>query len=222
MDFKIKMKKLTKLKIKFWAIYTVIGIAQPLALLFPLAWPLRFLKKWNPLWFVLDDTRIGAEDYRVYLNDFKFKPLGVLSWHVFRNRVWNFTELVGSVPRFEGPGNQNIEIIEMITDNLTDGNGNKLKQDGPWVMSAGLKYIGDPGEDPWQINRGEIISKRHSIIGEGEIIYKEGSNEFWRYSSCKLIKPWWSKNKKWRTIFLGCNSKRYAFNYKFQKNSPLI
>jgi hypothetical protein len=31
------MKKISKLKLRFWAVYTVIGLAQPLALLFPIA-----------------------------------------------------------------------------------------------------------------------------------------------------------------------------------------
>lgn len=215
------MSKLFKLKTKFWAVYTVIGLAQPLALLFPVAWPLRFLKKFNPLWFVLDDTRLDntrpsgyASDYEIWLDNYKFKPWGVFTWHVLRNRVWNFTELVGSVPRLEG-SRQDIEITQMITDELYDGYGNKQIQDGPYPVTARLKYVGKKGQDPYQVNTGTIISKKYSTIGEGEIVYQQGSFEGWRYSSAKIVKPWWAFGKeKWRIIFLGTNSNRYALQYK--------
>lgn len=218
------MKKITKLKLRFWAVYTVIGLAQPLALLFPIAWALRFLGKLNPLWIILDDSRLDeskatglAVDYEIYLDDFKYNWVGVLAWHILRNRVWNLVELF-SLPPHEGRGNQNIEILELIKDDLVDGYGNKIKQDGIWCHVAQLKYIGKKGQNPYQVNRGTIISKAHSTIGEGEIVYKDGSFEGWRYTSCKIVKPWWLfGGKRWLNIFLGTNANRYSIIYKYKK-----
>ena len=213
-------------KLKFYLVYFVIGIAQPLALLFPLAWTLKFLGGYNPLWFVLDDTRKKedgtlSEDYRIYLKRFRWKWLGVLAWHTTRNRVWNFTELFKVKNGNPERGNQKIFVYKWIKDDLKDFNGNKVIQDGAWAAGAGLKYIGDPGDDPYQINSGDEISKKYSIIGEGEIYYYADNWKGWRKTSCKLKRIWWLFGaKRWVTSYRGMNANRYAFKQKYQKDKP--
>lgn len=205
--------------------FSVIGIAQPLAALFPVAWVLRWLKGFNPLWIVLDDTRKNpdgtlAEDYRIYLKRIK-KPWGVFTWHVFRNRVWN---LVESFPVEDGSpsvGNQDIVITKVIKDNLYKKDGTKVPIGGPYVASAGLKFVGDPGDSPWQVNDGEVISEEHSILGEAEFYFTAGGKEYWRKTSCKVERVWWKFGKKnWVTRFRGTNSSRHSFKQKYQSLKP--
>lgn len=231
------INKLTP-KSRWILIYTAIGLASPFSLLFPIAFQLRFLKKYNPFWFILDDSRKNpdgtlAEDYRIYLQQFREgKPLwvnseikqiiGVLSWHILRNRVWN---LVDSFPVDNGNptvGLQNIRITKLIKDDLKTYNGTKVVQDGPYVAAAALKFVGKPGDDPYQVNRGEIISIEHSIIGEGEIEYTTPSGWIgWRYTSCTLVRPWYLLGaKRWRTVFLGTNANRYSLKFKHTTVKP--
>src|SRR5210317_883179 len=184
------------------------------------------MKKWNPLWFVLDDTiKVNGEiatDYAIYLSGFKYKWIGVLSWHILRNRVWNFVQLFKVKNGNPEVGNQDIIIIKLIKDNLHFSDGTKVKQNGPYMASAALKYVGTPGQDPWQVNRGDVISSKHSIIGEGEIEYLTADGfKGWRRTSCKLVRPWYLLGlKRWRTIFFGTNTERYAFKFKHQKDKP--
>lgn len=233
-------------KIKFYLVYTMIGLAQPFAILFPVAWLLRSLGKWNPLWFVLDDSRLEkdgslADDYAIHLNYFtqlrtinfkifkiKFRLprwLAVLNWHIFRNRVWNFTELF-KVPNGVIPpqtGNQHIVIDKYISNLLFTGEGKHVMQDGYYAAGAGLKYVGKEGENPWQVNKGTIISGAHSILGEGEIYfttYLPNGKEFkgWRKTSCKIERIWWMFGaKRYVTIYRGMNASRYAVKQKYQK-----
>ena len=218
-------------KNRFYIVFTMYVLVQILAFitapLFPIYFQLRHLGKFNPFWVFLDDTRFNdngslAEDYRIYLRDFKWKPLGVFMWHISRNRAWNFIELFpvdDGDPEF---GLQDIEITNLIDDSLTKYNGDPLMQDGPYPVGAGLKYVGEPGDDPWQVNRGDIISKKHSIIGSGEIEYKTNSGwTGWRKTSCNLENVWWMFGaKRWVTRFRGMNANRHSFKQKYQKDKP--
>jgi hypothetical protein len=205
----------------------LIGVAQIFAVLFPIAWLFRDLGKFNPLWFVLDDSRLNndgtlSEDYRIYLEGYEWRPLGVFAWHVFRNRVWNFKELFKVKNGNPEEGNQDLALVHFIEDSLQDFNGRKIPQDGIWQASAGLKFIGEPGDDPWQVFRGDTISKTHSIIGRGEIYYitKDGY-QGWRKTSCELKKVWWMFGaERWVTTYRGTNSFRYTFTQKYQKDRP--
>lgn len=241
-------------KTKFYLVYTLIGLAQPFAILFPLAWLFRSLGKWNLLWFVLDDSRwtkkyggVHADDYAIHLayytrlrvfyilNRAAFKItfrlpqwLGVLNWHMFRNRVWNFTELF-KVPNGVTPpqaGNQRIKIDEYVSNQLfakTIEGMRHLEMDSYWATGAGLKYVGEPGENPYQVNKGNIISGPHSIFNTGEIYFTThfpDGREFkgWRKTSCEIKKIWWLFGaKRYVTTYRGMNSSRYSFKQKYQK-----
>lgn len=235
-------------KTRFWLVFLMIGIVQlfsytviipVLALLF------RWLGKFNPFWFWLDDTRKNkdgslASDYAIHLDHYKpfWRWWGVLTWHANRNKAWNFVELFSRQP-WTYPGNQFIAVIKQYGRlyHLGPGaNGNvwevDLKADGPWVISAGLKYVGKPGQDPWQVNRGTIISGWYSIFGNHEMTFHEpwrdgGAVLYWRKTSCRWIPP--KKvfgitlpfTGKYRTLFLGQNGSRYAFKWKHQDDDPV-
>ena len=232
---KTNKQLLRKARIRYILVYFVLAPAQVLALLFPLAWVLRFLGKFNPLWIVLDDTRLDstrpsgyAKDYEIWLRDFKYQWLGVLLWHVRRNRVWNLLEMF-KVPKYSGSyGNQNIVILEYYKDNLfaTNDSGFEyhLEQDGGYTVSAGLKYIPKhPDDDIWNVNRGDEISYRTSVLGEGYILYRDVESGWvgYRYTSCKKVKHWIHFGKEmWHTKFFGSNGQRYSFKWKYQKLKP--
>lgn len=216
-------------KQRWFLVYTLIGLATPFCILYPLANKLRFLGKLNPLWFVLDDTiknKDGtlAEDYRIFIRDYKKVWVGDWMWHINRNRVWNLVEMFKVPNGNPEVGNQKIVVTKLISDELVDGTGRKMKQDGPWAIGAGLKYVGQPGDDPYQVNRGDKISQTHSIFGEGEIEYKIGDWEGWRYTSCLLVRAWWTLGIKemWRTQYFGTNANRYAFKWKYQSQKPIV
>jgi len=224
-----------KAKNKWAWTYSIIGIGQILAVLFPAAWILSGFGNWRikllyPLWLSMDDSRLDksrpsglAADYEIYLEGFKFKPWGVFMWHIERNRVWNLVELF-KLPKHEGVGNQDIEVTNWISDELENGYGKKIEQDSPYAAGAGLKYVGDPKDydDRWQVNKGEIIAKSTSIIGKGEIEYITSDGfKGWRKTSCRKVKPWWLFGKeRWSTLYKGFNANRPAFKWKHQKVVP--
>jgi len=235
-----------KAKTKWKWTFALIGLGNVLTVLFPVAWVLSGFGNWNikwlyPFWLSLDDTRLDkskesglADDYEIYLDRYKFKPLGVFMWHIARNRVWNLVESF-NIPNQEEDllvGNQNIVVTKWISDELTDGNpgnddpdsifyGKKIVQDGPWAAGAGLKFVGKPGENKWQVNSGDIIAKSTSIIGRGEIEYLVGTWEGWRKTSCRKVKPWWLfGGERWRTYYRGFNAHRPAWKWKHQKIKP--
>ena len=228
LTFKVGGRK-AKMMIRWAYIYSLIGVCQLLAVLFPVAWVFKFLGKFNPLWIVLDDTRLDknresglAVDYEVYLNDFKWKWVGVLSWHIFRNRVWNLVELFKVPDQSTKDRNQDITITEYVIDDLykNDLGLTDVLQDAPWASGAGLKYIAEPGEDIWQRNRGDIISTTTSILGTGYIFYTAEGWESFRYTQCKKVSYLWGKIIRWRTIYIGTNAKRYSFIFKHKKLKP--
>lgn len=241
---------------RFIFVFFFIGFMQMFSVLSPIAWFALKTKKYiitYPLywllWFVLDDSRIDkstesgyANDYWVYIQDrgetketFKI----FLKWHFKRNRVWNFLELFKIPQASFKTGNQKITNVEFIKDNLykNDDDSTKVKQDGIYVASAGLKYIPKRvGDNIWQINVGDFISIKTSILGFGfiyyEIIYlKNGKEKTWygfRYSRCEYIEFRWIRFKRklafielytwkgYRTLKLGTNSVRYYLSLKYQ------
>ena len=230
---------------KTWAInryalvYLVLFPAQILCLLFPIAWLLRGLGKWNPFWIVMDDTRfeisdkniedgffnVYANDYWVYIQDrnrteetFKI----AIEWHIRRNRVWNLQEIF-SVPKTDFKlGNNDIHVTDFEIDNLYKNNKEKTRviQDGIWVSSAGLKYIPKrPEDDPYQVNSGDIISIKTSILGTGYIWYTVGRWFSFRYSQCRIVKYPFIK-PYYRTVRFGTNGSRYQFTLKHQNIKP--
>lgn len=224
-----------KAKNKWRRMYALIGIGQLLAVFFPVAWIVSGFGNWRiskwlyPLWASMDDSRLNkdrssglADDYEIYLERFKFKPWGVLKWHIDRNRVWNLVDSF-NIPRQNDllVGNQNIQVTKWHVDALEDGYGKKIVQDGPWAAGAGLKYVGKPGQAKWQVNSGDIIAKSTSIVGIGEIEYLIGDWEGWRKTSCRKVKPWWLfGGERWRTYYRGFNASRPAWKWKHQKVVP--
>jgi hypothetical protein len=194
--------------------------------MFPLAWLLRGLGKFSPLWIWMDDGRITetgySSDYLVFLRrkglekeNFKI----AYYWMVSRNRVINFRSLF-SVPNSKfntGSGNNNITITKFIIDKLRRYDGAKYPQDGRWEARAEIKYLPEnPNDDIWQVNTGEIQSNRTSIIGTGYILYKIGNWHSFRYSSSFEI-PFINRNC---TIWMGTNNSTNMLACKFQKIKP--
>ncbi len=197
---------------KSWAvtrwllIYTVIAPAQLLSLLFPFAWIFRFMGKWNPFWIVMDDSRIDktkdsgyANDYWVVIQDAgKTKETFWIAfwWHIKRNRVYNLLNLFkvpdSTMYNSDGKkiGNNFINNVDFISNNLYKNDKNKtpIAQDGNWVTMAGLKYIPKrKGDDIFQVNQGDEISIKTSIIGKGGMFYGVGNWLSFRWSYCKIV-----------------------------------
>lgn len=241
---KTNKELLKEAKRRYIKAYLILAPAQLAAVLFPLAWVMRKLGKKSPLWFVLDDTRLDSttesgysEDYRIYLRDFKIgflkntpRWIKVLAWHTTRNRVWNLQEKY-RVPQYKGEdGNQRIHVMEMYKDGLfqklcPECTLSHVKQDGVWAIGAGLKYIPQhPDDDPYQVNRGDYINHKTSIMGKGYFLYRDDQDpDFvsFRFTDCVIVKPWWLfGGERWRTRFFGTNANRYAFKWKYQKTKP--
>lgn len=220
---------------KWTLVFIVIGVGHIFILLFPIAWVVSGFGSWSikywllyPLWLSMDDTRLDknrpsglAVDYEVYLDNYRFRWIGVLIWHIRRNTVWNLVELFQPPKQEVRNGNQDIVITKMIHDNLTNGEGTDIVQDGPYAAGAGLKFVGKSGQDPWQVNTGDIISSKHTIIGEGEFEYLIGDWQGWRYTRCRIVSPWWFFGaERWRTTYKGTNANRYSLKWKHQKLKP--
>lgn len=197
------------------------GILTEWALFFP-AWFLRNVK-FNPFWFWMDDSRLSSiresgysEDYEIHLKSKKETIWTAYGWHM-RNRVWNLDSLFKPKKQVITIGNQNIKVVEFVTDNLHKFNieSTKVKQDGIYEAFAGLKYW-KGGVSTWNTNNGNMISIEKSILGKGFIWYKVGKWFGFRYSSCKFVNYviW----KGWRTLKFGTNSKRFLFSIKFKKD----
>jgi len=205
---------------------------------FPLAWVFRKKGKKSIFWWWMDDERFDSEgnyasDYVAFIileggaeETFKI----AYKWHK-RNAVWNLKRdkyLVDSTPA--EIGNNNIDVISIPTDNYVQfsesGSLTKLSQTGIWVIDAGLKFIPiTPQTDIWQINDGDEISYKTSILGEGMIWFKPKGKEqlMFRYSHCKIIQYkflgiiFWTG---WRTVKLGYGNKSYVMTVKHQKIKP--
>lgn len=213
-------------------------------LMFNFAWLNRKKGKDSMFWWWMDDERYSKDgelspDYSAYISRF----VGVESydalkeswwiawnWHT-RNSVWNLKRskfLVESTPA--EVGNNNIEDVSIIINGLyttiESGRQRRSEQASTWVSTAGLKYIPKYSwEDIWQVNKGDFISYKTSILGTGLMWFRPtGKNQLqFRYSQCKIIEYkilglviW----KGWRTIKLGYGNKSYVMTMKHQKIKP--
>ena len=180
-------------------------------IMFHFAWFTRNTTILNKVfWVWMDDSRIGAEDYRVWLKGSEETWWLAYKWHL-RNKVWNLNELFKVPPQFLSG-----TIITKYVINKLYMNNKKVNQGGYWPQFAGLKFIPTNEDDNiWQVNQGDVISKRTSILGTGYIWYKIGKWQSFRYSQCKIVDyGFW---KGWRTIKLGTNNYRYVLTVKHQK-----
>ena len=209
-------------------------------IIFPFAWTLRRFGRNSILWWWMDDDRRNADgsysaDYLSYIirkggvhETFKIAYL----WHT-RNSVWNLKRkyfLVDSTPAIIG--NNNIDVVSTPIDGLVRFNSNgtttKIQQDGVWIVSPGLKYIPlKEGENIWQVNQGDNISYKTSVMGEGMIwFYSKGKTQLqFRYGHCKNviyrifgIEIW----SGWRTIKLGYGNMSHVMTVKHQKIKPWL
>ena len=228
-------------KLKFILVRTVITLGTVFVVLFPFAWVLSGFGRWKikvlyPFWLSMDDGRKNpdgtlANDYKIWLDSFKWRPWGVLLWHVKRNLCYNLVESfkVENGIRPGMTGHQRIIITELVTDSLYNlDTGHKLVQDGNYPVAAGLTYVGNPGDDPYQVNRGDIINAQYSIVGEGEIYFKvlkeDGTYWYgWRYTECKQVTYnfLFFKRTYWRITYAGMNANRYGLSWKHQKLKPI-
>lgn len=222
-----------------WLLQTI-GVIAPAQILSLLSIFGYWLDRWKftrwITWVAMDDSRFNKDTESGYANDYwvviqdagKTKETYwiFLQWHIWRNRIHNVSDLfkVPNSDRYNADGkkigNNFIDNVGFITDNLYK-NGESFNQlvpqDGNWVVTAGLKYIPKrPEDDIWQVNKGDIISRKTSILGDGGIWYEVGDWLGWRWSYCKEVKFlfFW---KRWRTIKLGYNSSRPTITMKHQK-----
>lgn len=226
-----------KVILKWLNTYIAMGLAHFLLPFYPLAYWTRNNELRLFSW-LLDDGRYNkdgtlAKDYKVWLelNGYTEETwMSAFRWHLGRNRLYNLLE---SFKIYNGDpliGNQFITIIEIVIDNLYKNDKDKtpLKQDGKYVISAGLKFIGKVGQDPYQVNQGDIISITTSVLGTGLIWYRVEYRDrndkikyvnYFRYSQCKVVKyPIFGSY--YRTLRFGTNSARNTFTVKHQKVKP--
>ena len=236
----MRYNKEQKASIRHWikgSLVGAFGIITAWAI-YPLAWVFRHKGKKSWFWWWMDDERIledgsYAPDYEAYIKlkggtkeTFRIS----YNWHN-RNSVWNLRRskfLVNSTPA--EVGNNNIEVVKIVTDNYfkfnEDGSKTRLPQDGIWIIDAGLKYVPvSPDLDPWQVNGGDTISYYTSILGEGMMWFRPTGKKdlMFRYSHCKIveykifgIRIW----KGWRTLKLGYGNMSYLATIKHQPIKP--
>ena len=225
-----------------WAfIYLFVGLIGLLAFIPPVVlFAVLFDKvpvlKWI-LWIFMDDGRLDkdrpnglAKDWDIFLQQ---RGLDGENWKVLkfwiaiyewltRNRVYNLLELFPVKNGDPLVGNQFITNVDIVIDELYKNTlpTQKMSQDSLWVVTAGLKYIGTKDQDPYQVNQGDIISTKTSVLGTGLMYYDAGGTYYPRYSHCKVVNYWiW---KGYRTVVLGVNSNRNAFKIKHQKIKPWL
>lgn len=218
-------------------------LAHILIPFYPIAYATR-KSKYRLFSWLLDDGRFNlkveltntgveiikyAKDYRIWLTLKGYTEetwMSAFRWHIGRNRLYNLLEKFIVYNGKPLVGNQFITVIENTIDNLYKNDKNKtpIAQDGIYVATAGLKYIGKKGQDLFQVNQGEIISIKTSILGTGLIWYrveykdKNGKIKYinyFRYSQCKIVKyPLFGSY--YRTLKFGTNSSRNTFTVKHQ------
>ena len=212
---------------------------------FPVAWRFRHKGKDSKLWWWMDDERFDSTTPHGYAKDYfsfilKYKDIVpniedenfwiAYKWHI-RNSVWNLKRtkfLVDSTPA--EVGNNNIDNVVIVKNTLVKLNENgtitELDPTGVWIMSPGLKYLPQrPDEDIWQVNQGDTISYKTSILGEVEMWFtpKGKTQVMFRKSHCKIVRYrifWITLWMGWRTFKYGYGNKSYVLTLKHQKIKP--
>jgi hypothetical protein len=154
-------------------------------ILYPIAQLIEYvLPKFNPLWWWMDDEIDDPErnsDWLIFCNN---KPNNIIiryEWHAFRNTLWNLKSLLKpKIARVHCVSNDE-EMVEVIKDDLWR-NGEKVNIYGKCLEVAEYKWIDEYGNEGWQVNRGETISKKFSTIGEVEYWYRAHDKLYYRYS----------------------------------------
>lgn len=148
--------------------------------------------KWNPLKFMLDDSRFTekgfAKDYMTWLDGRLINFWTDWLWYN-RNRIWNFINIFKSDDKKEYIEEliKNTLILDSKSVELFDNIG-FMKYDN----FAGLKWINRIGNEGFQVFKGIKISFKYSIIGTMALYYIKGKTLYYKYSRCvKLEKKLW-------------------------------
>jgi len=177
----------------------------------PFVYPLaylwqKYIGKFNPFWFWLDDEIQGSKDWLIYCNgditNFKY----LYFWHSFRNSMWNLKELIKPEnARLHCVWNKE-EIVEVKKDNLMR-DGEKVSIYENCIEMACFKWIDKWNNEGWQVNRGVKISKKYSTIGTSELWYKANNKLYYRYSTAREYKIF--GKLFYFTFVMGASEKRY-------------
>lgn len=171
--------------------------------------PLGLITKYKLFWIwmdsdIYDDAEPNgyAQDYWIYVGYKKPSFWKNFAW-VYRQNMWNLKKVLF------------INAKEKDFCYIYD----KLKRNGLMIYdrhyhpveSAGLKFIDHLGNQGWNVNRGEYISKRYSTTGVSFKLHWLGKIPSFRFTCCVKTKL------GWLTIKLGDNRKRFVLNGKLQK-----
>lgn len=182
----------------------------------PILYPIYDITGSKLLWIYGDSKRINAdgsfeEDYRIFLisntGEAKETFWQRYQWMAFRNRIWNLRTWIADITDGDGLGmtDQELVIDELIL------NGTIVSDGGRYEQCAGLKYVVDPGQDPWQGWVGDEIDFRYSILGRSLMWFKQDGILSFRYSYCNLI------FNKWITLKITCIKTDTVLTFKIQK-----
>ena len=172
----------------------------------------RFLGKYNPFWFWLDDEILYNStnaDWKIY-RDSK----GIFAWykwHSFRNTVWNLKNKIKPESARLNCEFNNEKIAEIRVDNLWR-NGNPVSITGNCLEMANYKWIDKNGVEGWQVFSGDYVSKKYSTIGKSILWYYANGKLYYRHSIAKEITLF---GKIYYYEFrMGASEKRYLLTLK--------
>ena len=187
----------------------------------PFMYPLYDVFKWKFLWIYDDSNRIledGSfeEDYRIFLvrrnGEEKESFKARYEWMGFRNTIWNFRVWLDAKQVGDGSGmtGQELVIDDLVLDGEKVSDGGYY-DGGYYAQVAGLKYVVEHGQDPWQGWVGDEIDYRYSIIGESLMWFKQDGILSFRYSRCKPLFG------KWFSIKITCIKTDVTLHLKLSK-----
>lgn len=205
-------------KTKWWTVIYVVGAFGLLTqwIMFIPAWLLRNFR-FNPFWIWLDDERIKnkralfpknrySQDYFNYLNGNQETFFTAYKWHM-RNKVWNLQSLIR--PRKGERKLYEMEVNHLIME------GKKVNQMQSWIPMARLKYWNN-GVEGDNVNKGDKISFKYSIVGKGYLWEKIGKRLTFRYSFLKSFAGFY-----WNFV-AGENDKRFVFSFKIKRIKEIL
>lgn len=168
-----------------------------ISLLFlPIAIILDGWGKYNPLWFMMDDSRFKngdlTQDYVAWLDGRLINFWTDWLWHL-RNRIQNFLSWFNKPDGKEYLVQllQNSLVLRAEEVQLTDDYG-FMQHDN----FAGLKWITKSGDESWWTYKGIKISQLYSIFGIMKLYYRIGDALYYKYSKCIPL-----ENRYWILFF---------------------
>jgi hypothetical protein len=184
-------------------------------ILYPIAQLIDLItEKYNPLSWYMDDEIKNPEtnaDWIVYCKGKNWNLKDRYMWHAIRNTMWNLKNLLTiKSARLHGVYNREV-IVEEKEDRLWK-NDKPVDTHGVYIRMAELKYDAEPGEDPYQKNSGDKLSKEFSTVGTSELWYEAEGELYYRYSTvrCKSI-----FGNLYIVLFnMGASEKRYLLTLK--------